>query len=75
MQPQTSQPQILLEFYWRYYSHTAILDRLLKEVLTYMAMAYNMARSSRYNIKKNFFVLLWQYALYACRITGFKLRN
>jgi hypothetical protein len=49
------QPQILLEFYRRYYNHTAIFDRLLEEVSAYVAMAYDMARSGRHNTKKNFF--------------------
>jgi hypothetical protein len=34
-----------------------ILDPLLEEVLAYVAMAYIIARSSRYNTKKNYFVL------------------
>jgi hypothetical protein len=50
------QLQILLEFYRRYYGHTAILDRLLEEVLAYVAMAYNMARSGCHNTEKNSFV-------------------
>jgi hypothetical protein len=48
------QPQILLEFYRRYYNHTAILDRLLEEVSAYVTMAYDIARSGRHNTEKNF---------------------
>jgi hypothetical protein len=51
------QPQILLEFYRRYYNHTAILDRLIGEVLADMATSYKRASPDRHNCGNSFLAL------------------